>query len=268
MSVSKNNPTDVCDLLNAAPVTDRVSTTARVALSQRNPLVDYPVYFAALDYSLKQEPPPFGTQGYSDVYQEASAFGQWLAVSLITNAEREGDGATRLWSLAAFSIDEEERELLKRHAVDESRHALAYLKLLDLSFPEAVSPSFRSDLNQLSPHYSVTQKPSAVPGSPYARTPSIDDYMQMNIAEIRTTLHHLMQRAAIEQHCPAENWQSALRILNSLLMDELNHVAYTAVLIEKKAGEMQPDKFRTQFSKRLRDFNQITESELGQLIFE
>src|SRR5439155_10089979 len=110
-------------------------------------------------------------------------------------------------------------------AVDESRHALAYLALLDLAFPGAVTPSFRSELNQLSPSFSMRQQFFAVDGSPYARTPSVDDFVQMNIAEIRMTIHHLLQRPALAMHCPRMNVPRITKILDALLRDELRHVA-------------------------------------------
>lgn len=259
---------DVQELLSSEPTVERVATVARVALSQRDPQRECPRYLAALDKAIDEEPPPFGTAAYTNTYRGASSSGQWLAMSLITNAEREGDGAKRLWSLASCSDNEEERQLLKRHACDESSHALAYLALLDLAFPGAVTPTFRSELNQLSPHFSMAQEPYPIEGSPYARKPSVDDYMQMNIAEIRTTIHHLMQRQALAEHCPPENMPRATKVLDSLLRDELSHVAYTAVLIEEKAANTDAEKLQRMFSKRVRDFNNITKEELGERVFD
>lgn len=255
-------------LLSAPPSVELVAAVARVALSHHDQQPECPKYLAALDKALDEEPPPFGTEEYSNTYRAASANGQWLAMSLMTNAEREGDGATRLWSLSACSDDENEKQLLKRHACDESSHALAYLALLDLTFPGAVDATFRAELNQLSPHFAMSQETYPIEGSPYARKPSVDDFMQMNIAEIRTTIHHLMQRQALAQHCPPENMPRARKVLDSLLRDELSHVAYTAVLIEAKAETADPEKFQELFTKRVRDFNNITKEELGERVFD
>ena len=257
---------DVRDLLSAELTTDVVAVVARVALAQRDPPTACPKYLAALDRAFQEEPPLFATKAYVNTYHAASANGQWLAISLMTAAEREGDGAKRLWSLAACADDPQEHQLLKRHACDESSHSLAYLALLDLTFPGAVAPSFRPELNQLSPHYSMGQEVSAVEGSPYARKPSVDDYIQMNIAEIRTTIHHLMQRPVLAAHCPPDNLRRATKVLDSILRDELNHIAYSAVLVESKADSV--DDVQSLFCKRVRDFNRITSEELGQLIFD
>jgi hypothetical protein len=257
---------DIRWLLDARPSRDLVAAIARVALAQRDPRVACPTYLRALGTALDDEPPPFGTQAYADAYRTASSDGQWLAISLMTNAEREGDGAKRLWSLAACARSEEERQLLKGHAIDESRHAQIYLALLDLTFPGAVNAAFRGELAQLSPGYARSQQPVAVDGSPYARAPSIDDYVQMNIAEIRTTIHHIMQRSAISAHCPPDNLARGIRMQSSLLHDELRHVSYTALLIDRKAGHTA--EFATLFRKRMRDFNQITNDELRQARFD
>ena len=259
---------NACALLNTGASVDRAANVARVALSQNTPPVDCPVYLDTLTRALEEEPPPFCTDNYSDIYREASANGQWLAISLITNSEREGDGAKRLWSLAACADDKEVQQLIKRHAVDESNHAKAYLALLDLAFPGAVEPKFRSELNQLSPSFTIGQELFIVEGSPYARKPSIDDFVQMNIAEIRTTIHHMMQRPALAAHCPEPNRVRMTKILDTLLRDELRHVAYTAVLIEAIAKGPDGADFPALFTRRVRDFNRITTEEFGKAIFD
>ena len=211
--------------------------------------------------------PPFAKPSYADLYKSASADPTWMAVSLITNAEREGDGATRLWSLAAFSPDHEERNQLKVHAVDESRHSLIYLGLLDLAFPKSTEATFRKELTRLSPHYTMQMQPCALEGSPYAKPITIDDLIQMNVAEIRTTIHHLMQRPALAAHSTAETVVTMRPILDSLLRDELKHIAYTARLIEGRAAHYERP-LAELFRSRLHDFNQITNEELGEHVFD
>lgn len=265
---SSHTVKEIRELMVAEPTVDRISTVARVALAQRDPPADCPKYLAALEKAIGEAPPIFASKAYADTYQSASANGQWLAISLMTAAEREGDGATRLWSLAACTTDEVEHKLLKRHACDESSHALAYLRLLDITFPDAVDPEFRAEMNQLSPHYSMGQTVKAVEGSPYARTPSIDDFIQMNIAEIRTTIHHFMQRQVLALHCSSEGLRRAIKVLDSILDDELSHISYSAALIEQKARDLEPEEFQELFCKRVRDFNRLTSEELGELIFD
>jgi len=256
------------DWLVAECLPDPVLGVATVALTHRASLDRCSTYLAALREAVRRFPPPFGTDAYAQLYREASELGEWLAVSLMTNAEREGDGATRLWSLAACCPDAEERRLLKRHAVDESHHALAYLSLLDRCFPDAMSSEFHAQLRTLSPHYAMSQDVVAVEGSPYARQPTVDDYVQMNIAEIRTAIHHTMQRGALTRHAHPESMSGITKILDAILVDELNHVGYSAELIQQKVSSLPPDALAELVARRLQDFSQITRDELGTLVFD
>jgi hypothetical protein len=108
-----------------------------------------------------------------------------------------------------------------------------------------------------------------IPGSPYAKEPTVDDFLQMNIAEIRTTIHHMMQRSALARHCPAGSEPLIGKLLDSLLRDELAHVAYSARLIEEIAARASaPEKLAQLFTRRFRDFNTITNEELGGNVFD
>lgn len=258
----------VAATLTAQAFGGKVAKIAQLAIELRGDLGDCVNYRAAMEEALHQEPPPFDTEPYGALYSQSAADPRWMATSLLTNSEREGDGSRRLWSLAACAPDENHQRQLKRHAVDESKHSLMYLALFDLSFPNAVSPEFRAQLKQLSPGFSMHKELFPVPGSPYAKTPTLDDFLQMNIAEIRTTIHHLMQRQALAAYCPTENLPALKRIQDRLLTDELAHVAYTAGLIEQIAADADPGEIRALFCKRLRDFNQITSEELGDHAFD
>jgi hypothetical protein len=259
---------NVSDLLASEASIGRITSIARVALSQKYSRDNFPIYFSALSQALDQEPPPFASATYSELYRNASSDAGWMAISLITNAEREGDGATRLWSLSACSSNNEEQQRLKAHAVDESRHALMYLSMLDLAFPGMTEPGFRRELRKLSPGYSMRMELFPVKGSPYAKEPTIDDFLQMNIAEIRTTIHHIMQRASLSNHAPIKKQDQIKAILDSLLRDELSHVAYTASIIEQRARACPEINVSVLFQKRFRDFNQITTEELGENAFD
>jgi hypothetical protein len=255
-------------LLGREPSVELIESIATVALRLNYPDGEFPRYLTGLGRALRQEPPPFGTAEYRVIYQSLSAESRWMAVSLLRNAEREGDGSKRLWSLAACSIDQQQQQLLKRHACDESRHALIYLALLNLAFPGAVSHEFGIELRQLSPGFSMRMELFPVPGSPYAKVPTIDDFLQMNIAEIRTAIHHTMQRAALAGHCPPENLARITQLHDALLMDELSHIAYTGMLVDRIGAGVDPERLAALFRRRLHDFNAITTGELGDNVYD
>jgi hypothetical protein len=227
-----------------------------------------PVYEQLLTNACEKFPPPFGTADYGDIYRAAASDAAWLAVSLVTNAEREGDGAQRLWSLAACTVDMVVAPQIKQHAIDESNHAKIYLRIVDLVFPGSIEPNFRAQLESLSPGYTRFMTPSPKAESPFAHSITLDDLVQMNIAEIRTKIHHLLQRPMLRAHCPSELHPKLARLQMYLLRDEVRHVAYTARLIEDYSRHAGIDTVRRLFSQRLHDFNEVTLSELQQRVFE
>ena len=250
---------DVYAHLSAQKSIERPETTARLALSRRKPPAECPRYLAALKRALWEEYPPFATDLYEEMYRSASSNGQWLVMSLISQAQREGEKAKRLWALAANCGDNPaEQHLLKQQACAESKHARAYLKLLDIVFPEAVDPAFRSELNQFSPNYSMSKELSSPNGG---GQPSLSDYLNLNIDEIRTVVQQVFQLRAIPHHCATDNAAQAATTLNKLLKDELNSIAYTATLIEQKTTGQTAAELDALFCKGVSDFNRARSEE-------
>jgi len=227
-----------------------------------------PHYRQALISACKKSPPPFGARGYGDIYRDAATDPYWLATSLMTNAQREGEGAEHLWDLAACTPDARIAWQIRQHAIDESRHSRAYIAMLDLVFPGAVDEEFHAQLTTLSPAY--TRQSSLLPqdGSPYAHPITVDELIQMNIAEIRTRVHHLLQRPMLLAHCPADRRKRLVRMLDTLLLDETRHIAYTAALIEEFARNGQAVQVKQLMRERLSDFNAITNEEMERNVFE
>lgn len=258
----------VQSLLESGLDGEAISTLVRTAMREHEPNGTFENYFEAVDAAGAAVKPLFDTTTYFETYRKLAENDNWFAVSLIKAAEREGEGATRLWSLSACSSDEREAQLIKRHAIDESGHSVAYLSLLDLVFPDAVDSEFRGELKALSPYYKMADTPVEGANPEYAHDPTIDDYIQMNIAEIRTTIHHLLQREALWKYCPPENVSRVEGILNKLLRDELAHVSYTGALIEEKVSELGLAKIKSYYERRLRDFHEITQEEVKNFEFD
>lgn len=246
---------------------NQIARETRQALDEQG-IAPLPHYDAFLERACSTSPPRFGDASYYEIYDSVASDPQWMALSLVTNAEREGDGATRLWNLAACTTDGAVSEEIKQHAIDESMHSRAYLSMVDLVFPDATTPELREQLLTLSPGFNGQSVPVATPGSPFAHEVSVDDLIQMNIAEIRTRIHHLMQRPHLLRYCPEENRERLVRILDRLLHDETKHIAYTAKLIDRLAPEQGLDKVEALLLERLRDFDAVTEEELAARIFE
>ena len=250
---------DVYAQLSSQSSLARPEAAACIALEYRNPPAECPRYLASLREALREEYPPFATELYEEMYGQASASGQWLAMSFMTNAQREGDKARRLWRLAArTSKNPAEQQLFKQHACDESDHASAYLKLLDLVFPGAVDAGFRSQLTELGPGFSMNQK---LPETDDERQPSLDEHIKLNLDEIRKAIHHVLQQKALPLHCSPENLPAASTTLNTLLSDELKHIAYTAAIIERDTSAVSAAELQTVFCRSFREFNRANSEE-------
>jgi hypothetical protein len=164
-----------------------------------------------------------------------------------------------LWALAAKTNENPaEQKLLKQHACDESDHAVAYLNLLDLVFPGAIDDAFRSQLSELSPRFSMDQE---LPAADDERHPSLGEQIKLNLDEIRKTIHHVLQQRALPLHCSPEKLTEAATTLNTLLNDELKHIAYTAAIIERNTGSVSSAELQNLFCRTVREFNRANSEE-------
>ena len=222
-----------------------------------------PAYRRALVSACNALPPVFGKKRFGERYRRGARDPNWVARSLALAAHGEGEGAEHLWDLAACTPDTGLASQLQRHAIDEARHSRAYITLLDLIFPGCVDDQIRPVLRELSPGYTKTSPLAATKGSPYAIPATVDELIQMNLAEIRTRTVHLLQRPAFLAYCGAERRARVRRILDSLLLDETRHIAYTAVLIERAARESGPEQVMDLMRRRVKDFNEITDDEMA-----
>ena len=203
-------------------------------------------------------------EGYGDLYRSSAFDPDWAALSLLTAAQSEGEGARHLWDMAACTTDPNIAGQMQQHAIDEARHSRGYVTLFGLIFPEAADDELRLRLRGLSPGYTEDSPLVATAGSPYAYPATVDELIQMNIAEIRTRIYHLLQRPVLLDHyCITTQRARVRQILDWLLVDETRHIAYTARLIEDAVQELGNERITDLMRERIRDFNELTEDEIG-----
>jgi hypothetical protein len=239
-----------------------VAAMALGALAEHG-VPELPAYRRALASAFERHPPVFGRKAYADMYRRNARDRDWVALSLASFAEGEGDGAERLWDLAACTPHAAVAALVKWHAIDEARHSRGYVTLLGLIFPDTVDDDLIAQLKRLSPGYTRASTPKARQRSSYARPVTVDELIQMNIAEIRTRIQHLLQRPVLLKYCRPERRARTRRILDSLLLDETRHVAYTARLIERAARDSGVDVVMDLMHERVKDLNEITAGEMA-----
>ena len=224
-----------------------------------------PAYARCLRKAFEFDPPPFGMHWYGEKFRGLASDSNWLALSLVQNAQVEGDGSRKLWGLAGRATDVSVADSVRRHAVDESRHALLYMAMLNVAFPNAVDEDLKALLADVSPHYGTHEVPPSL--APSSDSWVLDELIQMNIGEIRTRIHQLLLRPMIRAHATREFRPNLNRILDILLLDETRHIAYTAKLIEAAASGGRLSYVEHVMTQRVRDFNEITLQEVGEEVF-
>lgn len=220
-----------------------------------------PAYAATLRAACAAHPPPFGQAWYGDRFRRLARDPAWVARSLLVNAAAEGQGARRLWRLAGRAADPAVAEQIRRHALDESGHALLYLAMLDTVFPAALPARRRPAVRRLSPGYRAADRPPAGPALPPWRL--LDALVQMNLGEIRTRINMLLMRPVLVACCPPAGRRRLGRMVHGLLADETRHIGYTAALIEAAAARGRAGLVRRTLERRLAQFNALTVAEVG-----
>jgi hypothetical protein len=215
-----------------------------------------PHYALALRAACRGSPPPFGRRWYARRFHAHAGNPEWLAVSLLRNAEVEGDGARKIWSLASRTPDPEVAALVRDHAVDESRHALMYLALLRAVFPTALAPGGWAEVRKVSPRFTAQDRPPRRRAA--SREQVLDEIVQMNLGEIRTRVNQHLMAPVLAAVCPAPSRPRIARIMRALLDDETRHIAYTARVLDAACARGDGAFVRRTMARRLAEFNALT----------
>jgi hypothetical protein len=217
-------------------------------------------YGRALRAACALSPPPFGSAWYGERYRYYAADPSWFANSLIANAAKEGEGSSSLWNLSSRISDKDVAELVRLHAIDESRHARFYISLLKLTFPELLQEIQTEQFSSLSPGYTIRHCPE--PAESSSEEQVLDELIQMNIGEVRTLIHQLLMGPVIVLHSPPNCRRRMQALMDGLGRDERIHIGYTARLIDV-AAKKSPRLIYGLMERRVRDFNELTLVEVG-----
>jgi rubrerythrin len=228
---------------------------------------ELPFFEDALGAAFTAHPAPFDQAWYGELFRAKADDPTWLATSLILNAEKEGEGARRLWQMAAATAAPDAAAQIRRHAVDEARHARIYLRMLDAVFADCADAELRAHLDAIAPTYSLREAP-APSATPDAEERTLDGLIQMNLGEIRTRVNQLLLEPVLLARCPEELRPRLARLLGSIIRDETRHIHYTGALIERAARAGGGGLARDLLDYRMRQFCALTLEEVGRGDFE
>lgn len=223
-------------------------------------------YGRVLRHACAESPPPFGRAWYGDKFRSLASEEEWLAHSLVLNAAKEGEGSEAIFEMATQVGHAAIARQIHEHAVDESRHSLVYIAMLETAFPGAVPVGEKPSLTALSPQYRLRD------GFPSNGTMSedqlLDGLVQMNLGEIRTRIHQLLMTPVILAHCPRDRRPKLVKMLSSIVRDETKHIAYTARLIEAAIRRDRGPFIERVAAFRLEEFNRMTLQQVGAEVYE
>lgn len=239
-------------------------TLEAIGLAAKSPIDNYS---RLLRLAFEDHPPAFSQKWYGDKYRKYAVDPLWLCQSLIDNSAKEGEGAEKLWKLAASSVVPTISEAVRLHAVDEARHSRLYLGMLRVAFPVSLDDENLKQLYDRTPQFTINDHPER--RGDFSDLLVLDHLIQMNIGEVRTRVHQLLLMPVIQAHCSSDKrTQARLQgVLKSILDDETRHIRYTAELIEEGMARNR-GYVRDLLYHRLQEFNQITLDEVGESSFD
>lgn len=188
------------------------------------------MYLRLLRQACIEDPPPYGESGYADGFVTLSDNSEWFASLLLSYAEEEAIGAERLIRLSRTveKLLPRAKSFVMKHAQDETRHVLVFLKVLRALFPQfRVSPEAREALER---RHSNLMQPQSLGGE--FRGDLLSEFSQINIGEVKNRVHLSMLRDQALKHCCASNLKEVEFLTSSLIKDEVNHIVYTGTVLQ------------------------------------
>jgi hypothetical protein len=181
-------------------------------------------------------PPPHGKAWYGNSYRQFARNAEWFANSLISNAAEEGTGSKEVWQFSQHIENQEFAQLVRNHSIDESRHSLMFVALLNIIFPTTIETDFRTQLQALSPQYYHHKHPPIIPISSAQIMDEklvIDEIIQINLLEIRALILQLLLRPVLQAYATPEDLPRITRMSDMLIYDETKHIEYSGYCIGK-----------------------------------
>jgi hypothetical protein len=222
-----------------------------------------PLYSKAISDAWRDVAPVFGQASYSDIFRSLASNPEWLATSLLFNAQSEMTGSSILGKMAEELTGSSLGLKLQAHAADEERHGRWYVMIVELVFPGAMSDELRDALKNS--HYASNSTFQFQPMDWTAdkQHTAIDEISQINLVEIRTLLHQMLQRPFLEAFSDSRNTNKLKKLTDALLSDEGRHIRYTAALLEDFGATNGQDALTGLVTQRLRDLDVLTRAELA-----
>lgn len=219
---------------------------------------DLPNYSESLRAAFERVDPVFTRPRYAEFFWHcASRVPGYVPRVVLANGKAESEGSEKLFELwQQITKQPNVEDGVLKHATDESRHARIFVRLSELAFPGQFPSTRLAQFEEELPD--VRQRTLAKGQSLLPEQYIIDHLVQMNIGEIRTRLHMHLFAPVVYGLTPASNKMAVQRLFEGLVRDEVRHISYTAILMERWAEGGAKTLIRDLYAGRLHTFHRLT----------
>ncbi|MES0020611.1 hypothetical protein [Mesorhizobium sp. M0036] len=159
-------------------------------------------------------------------------------MSFVTYAHEEADGAERLIALASsvsVVIPRAESAVLK-HAHDEARHSLCFLDLLECVFPDHMHDREQRRLLERRQKSIFSGRADPL----LSKADIMSEAIRINIGEVKNRVHLSLMQRWVMIYAPSQHSDQAKHLTDTLIRDEINHIIYTALVMNEAGGVDNP----------------------------
>jgi hypothetical protein len=193
-------------------------------------------YSRALSHSYRAHAPVFAKARFGQEYRRLARNPAWFSAHLVSNADLEGYSARQLDNYCQTLAIPSFANGMKRHALDEARHARIFTHLLFLLFPALETKEQKHKMEAFAP----VLNPATFGGTdPDLKDLNEETMEEMLNAAILINLHEIKALVVEELLVPVlvaygtEGTQSKIGLLaRRLITDEVEHIRYSARFIE------------------------------------
>ncbi|WP_375785811.1 hypothetical protein ACE10Z_41335 [Bradyrhizobium sp. Pha-3] len=220
---------------------------------------DVALYLELFETATRDVVPVHFLAAYGHSFRQHIENPVWVVQSLISNAVKEGEGARDLSETANECERKDIQADLAVHVEDEARHCRMYVQMIDTVFPGALPTKIRDEIERQFPPARFARAPK----SPTSDYKILDHLIQINLGEVRTRIHQKLLEPVLYAYAPTEKRPLLCRTLCAIADDECCHIKYTASRIGALAREVGKQRCQELFSRRVKDFEAYTQTELG-----
>jgi hypothetical protein len=225
--------------------------------------VSRPFYEKALRNAFRLTDVPYGNAWFGNEFRWRARDQDWLASLIISDVDMEGYSAGRLWQYGVTIEQSSIADGMRRHAVDEARHSRMFAKMLFKVFPSLESDALKTKLRTYSPDLK-----SLAPRAPDSLAPPpgmeelLNSLMLINLFEIKSLILEKLLAPVLVAHAPGENRDYLGRNMSTIVADEVNHIRYSADILEEASRTGYADYIFDGLRDFQRVLNMVTEREL------